>query len=51
VRDLRHANVGIGQHGLGGLYIGVGELRRRTARSPEASSSGKICTAEPTSAS
>jgi hypothetical protein len=43
VRDLRRADVGIGQHGLGGLDVGVGDLQRTTARSAEASSSGKTC--------
>jgi len=42
VRDLRHADVGIGQHCLGGLNVIVSQFRRTVTRSPPCGSKPRL---------
>jgi hypothetical protein len=42
VRDLGHADVGIGQQRLGGLDVVVGEFRRRASGAAGAPRGGKL---------
>ncbi len=41
MRDLRHADIGIGQHRLGGLDVGVREFRRPASGAPNAPRGGE----------
>jgi hypothetical protein len=41
VRDLRHADIGIGEHRLGGLDVLVSEFRRTASSTASAPRGGK----------
>ena len=43
VRDLRHADVGIGEHRLSGLDVVVRQFRRTASRAANAPRGGKAC--------